>query len=163
MLRHLIETNLALLEQGRHLLASIDDEAYSNRLYILFSNSTGAQMRHILEFYECFLDGLPHANIDYDARRRDSSIETSRTAAIHKIDHITRSLTQCNPRDNIIQVHTEAASTNSSVTRELLSLVSHTIHHYALIAVAMRLQGLPVDPQFGVAPSTLRYQQQQAA
>lgn len=163
MLRHLIETNLALLAQGRHLLASIDDEAYSSRLYILFSNNIGAQMRHILEFYECFLQGLPRNDIDYDARRRDTNIETSRSAALHKIDQLTHSLAQCNPGDGHVRVHMDGATTTSSVHRELLALVSHTIHHYALIAVALRLQGLPVDPQFGVAPSTLRYQQQQAA
>ncbi|MFN7934004.1 MAG: DinB family protein [Bryobacteraceae bacterium] len=162
MLRHLIETNLALLAQGRHLLASIDDEAYSTRLYILFSNSAGAQLRHILEFYECLLDGLPHTSIDYDARRRDHTLETSRTAALNRIDHITHRLAGIT-EDRTLQVHVDEAVTPSSLARELQSLVSHTIHHYALIAVAMRLQGLPVDPQFGVAPSTLRYQLQQAA
>ena len=59
-----------------------------------------------------------------------------------------------------------AASTvwaRSTVERELQVLLSHTVHHYALIAVALRLHGLEVDPEFGVAPSTLRYWQEQRA
>ncbi len=46
----------------------------------------------------------------------------------------------------------------SSITRELDFLLSHTIHHYAIIAVLCRLQNVEVEPDFGVAPSTLRYQ-----
>jgi hypothetical protein len=46
----------------------------------------------------------------------------------------------------------------SSVGRELQALSSHTIHHFALIAIALRVHGLEVDPDFGMSPSTLRYQ-----
>ena len=51
----------------------------------------------------------------------------------------------------------DAPWADSSVERELQVLLSHTVHHYALIAVALRLHGHPVDEEFGVAPSTLRY------
>jgi len=39
----------------------------------------------------------------------------------------------------------------------LQALSSHTIHHFALIAVTLRLHGIQVDPNFGMSPSTLRY------
>ena len=45
----------------------------------------------------------------------------------------------------------------SSVSRELQVLSSHTVHHFALIAVTLRAQGVQMDPDFGMAPSTLRY------
>jgi hypothetical protein len=45
----------------------------------------------------------------------------------------------------------------SSIGRELQFLLSHTIHHYALIALALRLQGYEPSAEFGVAPSTLQY------
>ncbi len=45
----------------------------------------------------------------------------------------------------------------SSVKRELQFLLSHTIHHYSLVAVALRAQGFEPGADFGVAPSTLRY------
>ena len=35
-------------------------------------------------------------------------------------------------------------------------LSSHTIHHFALIGITLRESGLAVDPDFGVANSTLR-------
>jgi hypothetical protein len=48
---------------------------------------------------------------------------------------------------------------DSSVGRELQVLSSHTIHHFALIAFTLRVLGIEVDRNFGMAPSTLRYEQ----
>jgi hypothetical protein len=45
----------------------------------------------------------------------------------------------------------------SSTGRELQTLSSHTIHHFALIAMTLRVLGHKVDRDFGMAPSTLRY------
>ena len=45
----------------------------------------------------------------------------------------------------------------STLERELYVLVSHTIHHYALVAVLLRTLGVDPGPEFGVAPSTLRH------
>jgi hypothetical protein len=42
----------------------------------------------------------------------------------------------------------------SSLARELRSVASHTVHHFALVALQLRLAGVAVDPRFGVAPST---------
>ena len=47
----------------------------------------------------------------------------------------------------------------SSPARELQVLSSHTIHHFALIAMTLTALGVPIDPDFGVAPSTLRYRE----
>jgi hypothetical protein len=51
----------------------------------------------------------------------------------------------------------------SSVGRELQTLSSHTIHHFALIGMTLLAHGVAVDPDFGMAPSTLRYKQSMKA
>jgi hypothetical protein len=48
----------------------------------------------------------------------------------------------------------------STALRELQFLVSHTVHHYAVIALILRARGLEPGPDFGVAPSTLKYEQE---
>jgi hypothetical protein len=45
----------------------------------------------------------------------------------------------------------------SSISRELQFLSSHAVHHFALIAMTLRAEGVPMDPDFGMAPSTLRH------
>jgi len=50
-----------------------------------------------------------------------------------------------------------ACLASTSIKRELAFLLSHTIHHYAIVAIICRLQGLSVEDDFGIAPSTLRH------
>jgi len=63
--------------------------------------------------------------------------------------------------DSLLLVRMENAEVDvhlrSSISRELQALSSHTIHHFALIAVTLRLHGFEVDPEFGMSPSTLQY------
>jgi hypothetical protein len=45
----------------------------------------------------------------------------------------------------------------SSVGRELQALLGHTVHHYAIIALLLRVEGIEPGEEFGVAPSTLAH------
>lgn len=161
--RHLIELNRELLRQALELLAAIDDHLYTQPMPHLMSSSIGAQFRHVLEFYECFLHGLSNRHIDYNARRRDRSVESSRTVAMERLAEAREKLAAVNAySEATVWVRMEDAQPGdghltSSIARELNALTSHTIHHYAVIAVALRAIGRTVDRQFGVAPSTLRF------
>jgi hypothetical protein len=129
----------------------------------------GGHLRHILEFYECFLDGLAASHIDYDARRRDETIETCRAMAAAKIRRLIERL-ETHPAlraDCIVWVRMEAAPEGfpsdcyltSSPARELQVLSSHTTHHFALIGMTLAAHGVAVEKDFGMAPSTLQHLQ----
>jgi uncharacterized damage-inducible protein DinB len=45
----------------------------------------------------------------------------------------------------------------TTVGRELAFVLSHTVHHNALIAVMARTLGVPVPDLFGYAPSTIAH------
>ena len=45
----------------------------------------------------------------------------------------------------------------SSVRRELQFLLSHTVHHHALVKELLRARGRAIGADFGVAPSTLEH------
>lgn len=157
----LIEANVTWLRQALALLDELADKTYTASPRELEPHRAGSHLRHIIEFYECFLDGLEFAHIDYDARKRDVSIERSPEVAAAKIRSIINRL-ETDPLlrgDAIVWVRMEASGSflTSSIGRELQVLSSHTIHHFALIAVTLRALGIGVDPNFGMAPSTLRY------
>ena len=163
----LIETNLTWLRQALTLLQQIDDRTYAESPPAVAPHRVGGHLRHILEFYECFLEGIQSSHIDYDARKRDESIETCRAAALARIRSIIHQL-KTSPLlrgDPIIRVRREDSQARdagdcclvSSAGRELQVLSSHTIHHFALIAMTLRVIGFQVDRDFGMAPSTLRY------
>jgi hypothetical protein len=44
--------------------------------------------------------------------------------------------------------------TRSSVCRELAFVISHTIHHNAIVGQILQSHGVAVDSRYGVAPST---------
>lgn len=163
----LIGINVRWLRQALRLLDGLTDVAYSTTPRGFGPHRAGAHLRHILEFYQCFLEGLDLSHIDYDARRRDEAIENSREAAGAAIRSIIRALETSHELrgERIIWVRMEDAEANgireefmeSSISRELQVLSSHTVHHFALIAMTLRMHGVEVDADFGMAPSTLRF------
>src|SRR5438105_3172108 len=88
----LIGINVRWLRQALRLLDRVDDTAYSTSPRGLAPHRAGAHLRHVLEFYQCFLEGMEASHIDYDARRRDQHLERSRGAAAEAVRSIIRSL-----------------------------------------------------------------------
>jgi len=163
----LIEQNVASLRQAIAVLEQIDDFTYRSSPPTLAPHRVGGHLRHILEFYECFLDGIETSHIDYDARKRDESVETCRETALARARSIIQRLEKTGELrgDAIIWVRVEDAQCDrlddsymtSSIGREMQALSSHTIHHFALIAMTLKALGYELDRNFGMAPSTLRH------
>lgn len=129
-------------------------------------------MRHVLEYYECFLDQFEELHIDYAERRREHTVETDRHAALSRISALAARLENCPEllHDYTIWVRMEhqCVPTDdpylcSSTGRELQSLASHTVHHFALIRLALQAFGVAIPEDFGVAPSTQSFLRKRAA
>jgi uncharacterized damage-inducible protein DinB len=158
--------NIHFLEQGLGLLAAVSDGQFSDQ-GLFGQASAGAHLRHVLDAYRCFLLGLDSGLVDYDARERDRRIETDRDfaagAIAEVIDRLANLPEPVLERDLRVQVDTAAWEqgknlwTRSTAARELQFLLSHTVHHYALIALILRGHGHDPGAEFGVAPSTLEY------
>ena len=165
----LIFNCINLLEEGMRLLERLDDEVYAKTSVLSPRGSVGAHVRHCLDFYRSFLNGLESGRIDYNCRQRDLLIETGRHHAISEISQLIAELREIVSIFRIapILISTEDDSDRdswcgSSLVRELEFLRSHTIHHYSLMALLLRFEGIEPGEEFGVAPSTLRYWQEEA-
>ncbi|HBY63075.1 MAG TPA: hypothetical protein DEH78_24905 [Solibacterales bacterium] len=160
----LIRLNRAWLAQAAQLVGRLTGAQY---------RAAGPHFRHILEFYGCFLDGLPSGEVDYDARRRDSTLERDPAAALTRIADLAAALASLAGErpTRPVAVRMEDASglgltcpwLPSSLGRELQSLSSHTVHHFAIIALTLRPLNVALDAAFGVAPSTLRHANSEAS
>jgi hypothetical protein len=166
----LIRNNILFLRQGVALLERLNDDLYVKTVAPYFSSGVGKHIRHNLDHYESFLTGLAGGKIDYDGRQRDHRVETDRRYAIEKMLVIVSRLEAlaAPERDHSILVQMNEADgaglppwSRSTIERELQFLMSHTVHHYALIAIVLKIQGFDCDQDFGVAPSTLKYQRSQ--
>jgi uncharacterized damage-inducible protein DinB len=167
----LINNCLVLLEQAPGLLQLTGDNVYAGRCEISPRASIGGHLRHTLDFFQSFLKGIEWGQIDYNQRERDALTEIDRRYAAARIEAVSAGLRSLAlPSDSTpLRVCTEddvgdpPAWCDSSVLRELEFLQSHTIHHYSLIAILLRLHGIQPDAEFGVAPSTLKYWREEAA
>lgn len=165
--RLLLNHNLRFLRQAADLLDTIPDDAYTLARPPVFRSGIGAHLRHCLDHYQSFLTGLASGRIDYDARNRDRTTEQSSEAAAGVIAAIIARLNTLTSADLARPVQSkvdcggedlDAMWTDSTAPRELQFLISHTVHHYALIGMILRLQDLDVPADFGIAPSTLRHE-----
>jgi|ERR1041385_328929 hypothetical protein len=166
---HLIISCMNLLEDGVRLLEQLDDEVYAKTSVLSPRGSVGGHLRHCIDFYKSFLNGLESGRVDYNCRQRDSLIETNRQHAIHDIRQLIGALREILPIFRIAPLLISIEDgplreswCGSSLVRELEFLRSHTIHHFSLMAILLRFEGIEPGEEFGVAPSTLRYWQEEA-
>jgi uncharacterized damage-inducible protein DinB len=153
-----------LLDEMEALLIGLDAETYSGRFAPGISGSIGEHVRHCLDHLAALLTVDPAATLSYDRRRRGTAVETDASAAIRQIAEHRRVLGTWGRRslDEPIRVSSLIAASGESVTgwstlgRELAFVMSHTIHHQALIAVLLAIRGLGVPDRLGYAPSTPR-------
>lgn len=158
---------LAVLDQGERLLEVVSPDTYSAKMPVAFNASIGGHYRHCLDHFTSFHRALDRGVVDYDARDRDPRVETNPDFARQLTRQLRASLETVSPEllTRSISVRTEVSYdageppiTQSTLGRELAYIIAHAIHHYALIAVMARLNGVCLDPNFGLAPSTAAYE-----
>jgi len=159
----LIQANLQLLMQGAELLTRLGSADYIKTSPVFLNSTIGGHFRHCLEHYQSLLRGLPDAHVDYDLRARDVQLETQPMQALEQLNALCAnlaSLDENNPTLYVRMDHGGSADMDwqaSCLGRELQFLLSHTTHHFALIAGLCHLHGQPLQKDFGFAPSTLRH------
>ena len=162
----LLQANLHLLDQVSELLTRVDAETYVKTSPVFLNSAIGGHVRHCLEHYQSLITGLPEGRVNYDHRARDAQVETQPAAAQTCVNELRNQLTgvvSTSPAEDVVvlmdhgAVSLEGVWQKSSPGRELQFLISHTVHHLALIAGLCRLHGIAIGKEFGVAPSTLRH------
>ncbi len=159
--------NGASLQQALDLLETLDDATYTRRVPECFDGWIGAHIRHLHDFYSLLLRGAPEGQVDYDARERDPRLETERQYAMNKLRGLIKALGELRQdADQPLQARMDcpddgrdAGWHDSTLGRELAILAFHDVHHYALIAFMLRGMDIEPPPGFGVAPSTLAYEE----
>jgi len=162
----LVLDNIAILKQGIELTSCLGP-LYSRSTPRCLQGGIGAHFRHCIDFYNCFLSSVGSGRINYDLRARNELVESDPELAALELQAIIDGLRRFSFADGHAELlvvlegstrtHECPCWTRSSIGRELQSLLSHTVHHYALIAIALRLKGIEPSAEFGVAPSTLEH------
>ncbi len=162
----ILNANLHCLMQAIDLLERLPESAFASQ-ESRHARTVGPHLRHVLDHYSAFLAGLDEFRLDYDARERDPRLETEIAYAVARLREIVGHLTLVDVEllEMPVEIRLEAGGgddqpwSRSTVRRELQFLLSHTLHHFALIAVLLDRHGIEVPEDFGVAPSTLKHWQ----
>lgn len=161
----LIEQNIRKLLNIKQLLKEFPLGLYTQPKEILSQSSIGQHFRHILEFYICLTNGLEHKVVCYDDRKRDIHIETDLVYAVNTTNTLITFLQKIQEDEPLTLLASYTASSDektlmqTSFYRELAYALDHTVHHLAIIKIALAEEQITLDSNFGIAPSTIRYRQ----
>jgi len=165
MNKNLNKENLGILLQAKEVISKIDDTQFSFNDSPLFLSSAGMHFRHVLDFYTAFSEGYKNKEIDYDKRERNEEVAIKRevcSGEIVKIISFLNSIENIDMGSAVTIITIEGITGNSSraestIGRELQFLLSHTVHHYAIIAMILKIQGAQLPQYFGIAQSTIEF------
>jgi uncharacterized damage-inducible protein DinB len=153
-----------LLDELESLLTEVESNVYCARFATEVSGSIGEHVRHCLDHISALLAADPSTMLSYDRRQRGTTVETDAAEAVRQILRLKRGIEAWSTRslDETIRVSSMISPSGAVVTgwstlaRELAFVVSHTIHHQAIIGVLLAIHGTAVPDRFGHSPSTPR-------
>lgn len=142
------------------VISTLPEKNYQQKIPALYHASIGDHTRHIVEILQCAVIGHAAGVIDYHHRERNLLLAEDPSLAIATLQNLLQHCKLDNKAVNVI--HGDASNHEDQVLstyhRELLYNVEHTIHHMALIKVALFHFGILELPEgFGMAYSTITY------
>jgi len=151
-----------LLMQLQDLLERLTDEQYVRQIKLLSNATLGQHTRHIIEFFQELNTGYISGKVNYDKRKRDYRIETSRSCAIDSLASVI-SLLDKKDRKLVLSIdysndNEEPGAVETNYSRELVYNLEHTVHHMALLRIGVNtVSTIMLPEEFGVAISTLKH------
>lgn len=169
-MKALILANLHFLSQAERLVGGLDDDLFSRPAEGFYRSTIGGHLRHCLDHYDSFSNGLAEGKVDYDHRMRLPELESETAKALAKTQEVSAALKALSEDstagDLLVKMDCGLSAVGwqpSTVGRELQFLVSHTVHHFAMIGGICRELGVALESDFGVAPSTVRHRSESPA
>jgi hypothetical protein len=152
-----------VLLQLANTLSKVTDTEYTHKSTLLNGSTIGGHTRHVIEIFQCLIDGYKTGTINYELRKRDLLIETNKHFAAQLLNDIAANIYLPNKDLKLegnycVENDSNTYNLPTNFFRELIYNLEHCIHHMALIRVGVQEHSnykLPDD--FGVAPSTIQH------
>lgn len=146
----------------KHLIEVLNHHQFTHKVEHLGNASIGSHTRHIIELLQCAIDGHQSGTVDYINRTRNLDLETNREIASSVLASLDKYFQLPDKKLNLAIEKVDGAIeaiVTTTYFREVVYNIEHTIHHLALIKVALiELKLNLVDANFGMAYSTIKYQ-----
>jgi hypothetical protein len=145
-------------------IGQLSDRQYMMPCQTLSGSSVGQHVRHVVELFQCLVNGYTTGTVNYDARPRNQAISTHKEIAAECLAAIAKAITHPD-RAMLLQTsfgpEDKPCVISTTYFREIVYNIEHAIHHMALIRIGItEVSDIGLPQEFGVAPSTLKYQAQ---
>ncbi|MBL0870946.1 MAG: hypothetical protein IBJ18_10265 [Phycisphaerales bacterium] len=161
--RALLAIHASLLLHAR-VLSQLKASDYTMNPCGPVKSSIASHTRHTLDHVEALLHAVQTGVVNFDHRERNTSVETDLTVALTALDDLLRRVHHAamNPPTAdatwaMSTIFTEGGAPARMLTspvREAAFVLSHTIHHHAILGIMARAVGAILPERFGYAPST---------
>lgn len=160
-----------ILAQLTDMVNQLSEQDFVKPVDTLGNSTLGQHLRHTVEFFICLEKGFQPGVINYDKREHDKLIETDKFIALSmlsKIDEFVRLQTT----DKALKLEAaydldkeDFVTIETNYMRELVYNIEHAVHHMAIMKIGIREAApyVKLSPDFGIAASTIRYQETVAA
>ncbi|HMG93602.1 MAG TPA: hypothetical protein VK589_26270 [Chryseolinea sp.] len=153
-----------ILTQLTDLVTQINEHDFTRPAETLSNSTIGQHIRHTLEFFLCLEHGYSNGVVNYDKRAHDKLIESDKYIALSAIERVRNFIGTFTERHLKLEVGYDLVNDNfitidTTSTRELVYNIEHAVHHMAIMKIGIReiASYIKLDPDFGVAASTIRY------
>jgi len=160
---HLTPTIKSVFGELTEALTLLTYDEYTAPCSHLSNATIGQHVRHVIELFQCLINGYETAIVNYEARRRDQQIESDKMFAIDLLQAICGQINQADKALTLLVRFGEKlpVAVDTNYRRELIYNLEHAIHHMALIRVGIQqISQIQLPESFGVAPSTIQYREQ---
>ena len=147
------------IEEFKDILSQLSQEDYTKCCSVLSNATIGQHTRHLIELYQCLIQGYKTKEVCYDKRKRDTRIQEDINFAIQQLQQIQEDLEKPNKELKVsYELGENEVFLESNYYREVMYNLEHAIHHYALIKVGLKVMtNIELPESFGVAPSTIQF------
>ena len=156
-----------ILLQLTDLVNQITEQDFIKPVDTLGNSTIGQHLRHTLEFFICLEQGFEKGLINYDKRAHDKLIESDKFIALSVLNKVSAFINS-QPTDKELKLEAgydldkeEFVTISTNLMRELVYNIEHAVHHMAIMKIGIREVApyVKLSRDFGVAASTIRYQE----
>ncbi len=160
-----------ILAQLTDMVTQLSEQDFIKPLDTLGNSTLGQHLRHTIEFFICLEKGFEAGIINYDKRAHDKLIETDKFIALSVLSKIGEFVSS-QPNDKPLKLEAaydldkeEFVMIETNYLRELVYNIEHAVHHMAIMKIGIREAApyVKLAHDFGIAASTIRYQETVAA
>jgi uncharacterized damage-inducible protein DinB len=156
----------SILSQLEDVVRQVREEDFRKPSTALSNATIGQHLRHTIEFFLCLEEGFEKGLVNYDKRKHDHLIESDKFIASDSLGRIKNFISALD-EDKTLRLEVaygredeDWVTIETNYRRELVYNIEHTVHHMAIMKIGIREVApyIQLPPDFGVAVSTLRYQ-----